>query len=304
MLARSDREGLSLLNKSLPDLILCANSPPEIRAYSLLNNIRNNPDTKVLPFVLIGTDGDPKAFREALSHGANNYLFKPLKIIHLLQTTDILLEKSSNPNPRINTPLTIDRLFIKSEISTFRKNATVYLEGSAADNFYYIHKGLIKLSVKGCCEKEAIVKLVSQGEYFGYEAFSVNLRYRDTAKALEDTEVLRIEQNVLRTTIAENRQLFRYIIDMLAEEVARYSDMIGRRAYYSIRKQVALELLHRTRHSYNPIKITRETLAKIIGASTESVIRVISELKKEKLIEASSEGIKILDQKSLEKIQG
>ena len=50
------------------------------------------------------------------------------------------------------------------------------------------------------------------------------------------------------------------------------------------------------------ISLTREELANIIGTATESVIRLLSEFKDDKLIELSGRKIKLLDQKALKKI--
>jgi len=48
--------------------------------------------------------------------------------------------------------------------------------------------------------------------------------------------------------------------------------------------------------------LTREELAGIVGTATESVIRLLSDLKKNKLIELNKRKIKILDSKKLKRI--
>jgi len=53
---------------------------------------------------------------------------------------------------------------------------------------------------------------------------------------------------------------------------------------------------------YLRILLTREELANIVGTATESVIRLLSEFKSDRLIELNGRKIKIIDQKGLEKI--
>lgn len=53
---------------------------------------------------------------------------------------------------------------------------------------------------------------------------------------------------------------------------------------------------------YLRISLTREELANIVGTATESVIRLLSEFKSDRLIELNGRKIKIIDQKGLEKI--
>ena len=50
------------------------------------------------------------------------------------------------------------------------------------------------------------------------------------------------------------------------------------------------------------ISLTREELANIVGTATESVIRLLSEFKSDKLVELNGRKIKILNTKGLEKI--
>jgi CRP-like cAMP-binding protein len=50
------------------------------------------------------------------------------------------------------------------------------------------------------------------------------------------------------------------------------------------------------------ISLTREELANIVGTATESVIRLLSEFKHDKLIDLNGRKIKLLDIKRLEKI--
>ena len=53
---------------------------------------------------------------------------------------------------------------------------------------------------------------------------------------------------------------------------------------------------------YLRISLTREELANIVGTATESVIRLLSEFKSDRLIELNGRKIRIIDQKGLEKI--
>ena len=54
--------------------------------------------------------------------------------------------------------------------------------------------------------------------------------------------------------------------------------------------------------NYLQISLTREELANIVGTATESVIRLLSEFKTDKLVELNGRKIRILNTKGLEKI--
>ena len=50
------------------------------------------------------------------------------------------------------------------------------------------------------------------------------------------------------------------------------------------------------------ISLTREEIANLVGTATESVIRLLSEFKSEKIIELDGRRIRILDEKKIIKI--
>jgi len=54
--------------------------------------------------------------------------------------------------------------------------------------------------------------------------------------------------------------------------------------------------------NYLKITLTREEIANIVGTATESVIRLLSEFKQEKLIDMKGRKIKLLDMKGLRRI--
>ena len=53
----------------------------------------------------------------------------------------------------------------------------------------------------------------------------------------------------------------------------------------------------------NTLNFSREDLANMVGTSTESLIRTLSELKNEKIIEITGRDIKILNVQGLERIK-
>jgi CRP-like cAMP-binding protein len=61
--------------------------------------------------------------------------------------------------------------------------------------------------------------------------------------------------------------------------------------------------LHRKQTPNDNIRISREELASIAGSSTESLIRTLSDFKREWLIETDGREIKILNPFGLERIR-
>jgi CRP-like cAMP-binding protein len=79
-------------------------------------------------------------------------------------------------------------------------------------------------------------------------------------------------------------------------------------AQKTVRERLAEVLIHLVNdfgldeQKYLNISLTREELANIVGTATESVIRLLSEFKTDKLVELNARKIKIISIKGLEKI--
>ena len=75
-------------------------------------------------------------------------------------------------------------------------------------------------------------------------------------------------------------------------------------AYNSVRQRTAEALLkvQQMKDLKENIPISRDDLAKIVGTASESVIRVLSDFKDEKLIEIEGGKIKIMQPAKLEKV--
>jgi len=87
--------------------------------------------------------------------------------------------------------------------TVYAKGATVFLQESAADSVFYLRKGKIKIAATSPQGKEAIVAVVSQGEFFGEECL-VGQTVRPTAAiALTESEVLRIGKGEMVRLLAE-----------------------------------------------------------------------------------------------------
>jgi len=85
--------GIEQAQKYLPDLVICDITMPDIDGYGVLNTLRQEPLTAVIPFIFL-TGSDTKAsVRKGMELGADDYLTKPSTVGELLRAITIRLEK-------------------------------------------------------------------------------------------------------------------------------------------------------------------------------------------------------------------
>lgn len=90
-------EGLRLASKELPDLILCDVKMERVTAgYELLSELRKQPVTATIPFILMTGVDDPAGagMRQGMELGADDYLRKPFNFESLYATVDARLKKA------------------------------------------------------------------------------------------------------------------------------------------------------------------------------------------------------------------
>ncbi len=75
----------------VPDLILLDLELPDISGFRILLKLRQHPQTKTLPVVILSAHSEPKIVFQGISLGANGYISKPTKAGILLEAVKAVL---------------------------------------------------------------------------------------------------------------------------------------------------------------------------------------------------------------------
>jgi diguanylate cyclase len=94
--AKNGSEGITLAQNSLPNLILCDVTMPEVDGYGVLQTLQQNPKTAKIPFIFLTALGDKKEIRKGMNLGADDYLTKPYSIDELLEAINSRLERNTS----------------------------------------------------------------------------------------------------------------------------------------------------------------------------------------------------------------
>lgn len=62
----------------LPDLILLDLKLPKIDGFQILEHLRQHPDLKLVPVIILSSSAEERDIRQAYELGANSYLVKPV----------------------------------------------------------------------------------------------------------------------------------------------------------------------------------------------------------------------------------
>jgi len=88
---------------------------------------------------------------------------------------------------------------------SFQKRQTIYAQGDVADAVFVIQQGKVKLSVKSGAGKEAILDILSAGDFVGKDSIAGQCSRTASARALTDCSLLRIGKKAM--VVALKRQV-------------------------------------------------------------------------------------------------
>ncbi len=316
--ATNATKGIELAKHEKPELIICDIMLPDFDGYKVLQTIDEDVNTKGIPFIFLTAKAEKSDIRKGMNLGADDYLTKPFDKADLISAVEARLKR--NEFLRRTYTRDIDGLlqFIgeakrfelheldtaKYGIKHFSKKSVIYNEGDQPGPVYLINKGKIKTWKMSSDGKEFVSGILSQGDFFGYLSVLENRPYTDSATAIEDVDIVIIPQPDFITLITYNQQISAGFIRMLANNISEKEERLLGLAYNSVRARTASALysLHMKMQPEGIIKVSRDNLAGLVGTSPESLIRTLSDLKNEKVIETDGKEIRISNLALLERI--
>ena len=162
-------------------------------------------------------------------------------------------------------------------LATFRKGQVVYAQSDAADSIFYIQKGKIKLTVVSNSGKEAVIALLSPGDFFGEGCLAGRQVRLSTASALSDCSVMRLQKATIVGAIHEEPAFSELFLKHLLTRNIRIEEDLVDQLFNSSEKRLArvLLLLANFGKEGKPEtvipKISQETLAEIVGTTRSRV---------------------------------
>lgn len=94
--AEDGLEGLTKVQKHLPDVVVCDIAMPKLDGYQVLNALRQNPITSITSFIFLTASVSKADRRKGMELGADDYLTKPTTVEELLKAIAARLEKRAS----------------------------------------------------------------------------------------------------------------------------------------------------------------------------------------------------------------
>ena len=320
--ASSGKLGIEIALQKLPDLVICDIMMAGIDGYGVLHVLSKDPATQSIPFIFLTSKSERHDFRIAMELGADDYITKPFGGNELLGAIESrfrkvdMLKKKMTPDLQglsqlmksVGNTRTLDELTSESQVNSFKKKQLIYKEGTQPYYLYYILEGKIKTYKTHDDGKDLVIGLYTKGDFIGYISLLEGGKNLENAEAMEETEVALIPKKDFEELINGSPEIARKFVSLLSKNVAEKQDQLLGIAYNTLRMKVAEALisLYKKYHTNNnekyKIDISRDDLASIAGTAMESLVRTLSDFRKENLIDIKNGEIIIMDIAKLENL--
>jgi CRP/FNR family cyclic AMP-dependent transcriptional regulator len=170
------------------------------------------------------------------------------------------------------------------------RNARIIGAGDPTDTLYIVINGRLKVLMSDEQGREVILSILGPGEFFGEMGLLDDSPRSASVVALEACELLAISKTEFKRSLAENFELSLAVMRGLVRRLREADRKIGSLALMDVYGRVARLLLEMAEDVDGEKlvikKLSKQDIAKMIGASREMVSRVMKDLTHGGYIEA------------------
>ena len=179
--------------------------------------------------------------------------------------------------------------------TSFGRNATIIRAGDPTDSLYIVISGRLKVLMSDEQGREVILSILGRGEFFGEMGLLDDRPRSASVVTLEPCELLGISKTDFKRSLAENFDLSLTVMRGLVKRLREADGKIGSLALMDVYGRVARLLLEMADDVNGEKvvvkKLSKQDIAKMIGASREMVSRVMRDLQLGGYIEARGRSI-------------
>ena len=182
---------------------------------------------------------------------------------------------------------------------SYMLNEFIFWDGDAPEWFYIIAEGKVKVLKHSSSGKEFVIAFFGPGEMFGEVAVFENKPYPASAQAVVATKVVGIKTDKFLSFLANRSQVALRIISILAGRLRDAQSRLRDLASERVEQRLASVLFMLSAKLGCNLPFTRQEIADMAGTTTETAIRVMSQLKDRGIIRSTRGKVIILDENKL-----
>ncbi len=182
----------------------------------------------------------------------------------------------------------------------FSKGSEIITQGDRVEGIYFIESGMVKISLSRE-NQERIIRLAKEGDILGHRGFGNDYFYPITVKSLTDVTLTFIPMDIFIKVLKANANLSYNMMIFFAEELKNTEKRMQQMLHMTVIERISTAIMFNIDafglDEDNMLKYTlsRRELASLVGATYETVVRMLKKLEEQKVIKNIGKQIKILN---------
>jgi CRP/FNR family transcriptional regulator, cyclic AMP receptor protein len=177
--------------------------------------------------------------------------------------------------------LSLLEIIPKRKLIRYKTGTPIFHAGDPNDYIYYVDVGRIKVSIVSKDGKEAVIGLVTPGQFLGESALMDYPKRMAEATCLTECRLWRFEKNQVLQLLRENKQFSNQFLRYLLERNRRYEEDIAAQRFNCSEKRLARALLllahlGESGSTKTVPAVSHQTLAELVGTTRARITGFMS----------------------------
>ncbi|MFB5650560.1 Crp/Fnr family transcriptional regulator [Leptospira wolffii] len=209
-------------------------------------------------------------------------------------------------NPKFDT-YRVSNLDLKIRLTRreISKNGILFSEGDTAHGFYIVESGSFRsFRSSASAGKQQTFQFYGPGNWMGIRDAVYGGKYLHHAIALEDSSVFFIEEDELKRLLQSDSEFQNSVFYQVAKDSVEAENKIyslGTRQVHAKLSEFLLQFMDGQSGEVD-LPFTREVMASVIGVTTETLVRALTDLKSRNWIDIDKRKIFVKDELALRRL--
>ena len=186
---------------------------------------------------------------------------------------------------------------------TYGRGETIFFEGDAANGFYIVSGGQVKVYKMNPMGKEHILHIFGAGEPIGEVPVFHGQPFPASAEALVKSSLLYLERRDFVKLIQDNPSVSLNMLAVLSMRLRQFATQIENLSLKEVPARLANYLLYVSEEHGNSetiqLSVSKGQLASLLGTIPETLSRIFAKMSDEGLIRVEGRTITIIDRDGL-----
>ncbi len=192
----------------------------------------------------------------------------------------------------------------------FERDQIIFHKNDPGSTLYIIISGKVKIALPSAEGENVLVALLSTGDFFGELSLFDGEPRSATSIAAESTDILTLDQEDLFEYLMGNPMAAKEIFAELSLRLRRTDELLSDAAFCDLSTRLSKRILDLAERYGQPLesggtkinmRLRQQDLADMVGATRESVNKMLKTYKLKGLIQVEKGYVSILDQEALER---